>query len=275
MPAEFNDKIRLRNYLVGVFPYLETASAVKKAIRKNQIVMNDSIGATGDWVTAGSEIIFEWEYKIEDREEANLQIQYEDDDLIVIAKPPGLASSGNRRSLQSDLHSHVLEEKEGNLPFPYLVHRLDKATEGLIIAAKTISSRRILAKLLEQHKIIKEYVLIVQGHLSKSIGTIEIVVDGKVEKTEILKANLLDTKDAATRVHVRLHTGKTHQIRRHFAHIGHPIVGDQLYNKEGLSFGSGLLLCANYLEFCHPIHQEIIKVDYSIPIKISKYRVLG
>lgn len=274
VPEDFGGKIRLREFAKGLFPYLETGSAVKKAIQKEQISLNDKIGNTGDWVIAGSTIRFEWSYQVSDQEYDIVNIFYEDDDLLVVRKPPGISSSGNSKSFQLQLQGIRIEDGEDSLPFPYLVHRLDKATEGLMIAAKNISIRRKLAEMISNHEISKEYVLIIEGHLPASIRYIEDDIDGKPAKTEILKSISLDTKHPTSKVYVRLHTGRTHQIRKHFSALGFPIVGDSIYNNGGLTFGTGLLLCAYLLEFVHPITHETITVEYPIPKKIGKYRAL-
>ena len=275
VPNDFQDKIRLSEFVKGLFPYLETGSAVKKAFHKKQIQIDHKIGNTGDWVIAGCEICYEWSYKVIESDFDDKEIYYEDNDLMVVRKPPGIASSGNKKSLQLLLQGIEIEDSEGSLPFPYLVHRLDKATEGLLIAAKTIQSKRLLDSMIQSHAIVKHYVLIVEGVVPKSLKWISQAIDDKPAKTEILQSIPLDTKNPTSKVLVRLHTGRTHQIRKHFTHIGHPIVGDSLYNEDGLTFRTGLLLCACYLEFAHPITEKMVEVTYPIPEKIGKYKIMN
>lgn len=270
VPDDFEGEVRLREYIKGLFPYLETGSAVKKAIQKHQIKIGGKIGSTGDWVSAGCEIEYTFSYEL-NMEEVKIDIYYQDLDLMIIRKPPGLSSSGRSNSLQNQLMGIQVEEFEGSLPYPYLVHRLDKATEGIMIAAKNITARRWIAKMLEQHAIIKRYILIVEGVVSDELKWISDEIEGKPAKTEILSTSILNTKDPTSRISVRIHTGRTHQIRKHMHKIGHPIVGDNIYNKGGLTFGTGLLLCAYFLEFKNPIADKTIKVEYPIPAKIGKY----
>ncbi len=272
MPQEFEGRIRLREFVKGLFPYLETGSAVKKAIQKNQIRVGNQIGYTGDWVSAGSEINYECAYEVIEADRGDVEIFYEDDDLLIVRKPPGISSGGRPKSLQWQLQGISIEDKEGSLPFPYLVHRLDKATEGIMIAAKNIAVRRLLAEMIASHSIIKKYVLIAEGIIPESLRWITTEIDTKPAKTEILQTIVLNTKNPTSKVFVRIYTGRTHQIRKHFNQIGHPIVGDNLYNKGGLTFGSGLLLCAHYLKLINPITQKSIKIEYPIPLKIDKYR---
>ena len=274
VPDDFEDKIRLQEFVVGLFPYLETRSAVKKAIKKKQIKLNDKIGHTGDWVTAGCELKYELIYELVKSGPYNVDILYKDRFLMIVRKPPGISSSGNQRSFQHHLKSIELDDAEDSLPYPYLVHRLDKATEGLMLAANTMNARRKLATILTTNQIIKHYVLIVEGRFPDSVHWLDKDLDDKPAKTEITKTEYLKTKDPTTKVFVCLHSGRTHQIRRHFSEVGFPIIGDNLYNKEGLNFRTGLLLCAYYLEFIHPITQELVKVEYPIPDKINKYHLM-
>lgn len=273
MPKDLEGRQRLRAFVVGVFPYLETGSAVKKAIRKNQILINGEVGETGSWVKASDQLTYKWMYALSNKKRKEVEIYYQDNDLLIVRKPPGLATSGNINSLQSHLESYSIEESELTLPFPYLVHRLDKATEGVMIAAKTMTARRLLGQMISDDKFVKHYIMIVQGKMDLSQKIIDFDLEGKLAKTEILSLETLDTKDACTRAIVKIKTGRTHQIRKHFQMIGHPIVGDKLYNKEGISFGTGLLLCAYYLHFPHPITNETIEISCPIPTKISKYRI--
>lgn len=274
VPSDFEGEVRLRNYLKGIFPYLETGSAVKKALQKGQIQMNGTIGTSGNWVRAGSIIIYERPSNNPTSIQTEIKTLFEDEYLVIVYKPPGLASSGNTRSFQQQLQNLEIKPMEGSLPFPYLVHRLDKATEGLMIAAKTMKLRRMFADMLSQEAIDKTYIAICEGLFPAHINKIEHPIDDKIAITEQIGIEYLDTKDQVSRVKMRIHTGRTHQIRRHLQAVGHPIVGDQLYNKGGLTFKTGLLLCAYSLAFLHPITQKKVVVEATIPHKIAKYSIL-
>ena len=272
VPSELHGQHRLSRYIVGKFPFLETGSAAKKAIKKKEIRINGRVGASGDWVIAGAKLEYISQFEEHLQIDPAINIVYEDDHLLILNKPPGLLSSGNsNKSLQSMLRSYPSTDKEGALFYPYLIHRLDRQTCGLIIAARTIDARRRLGKMVEHHKIVKEYSLIVEGHLGVNMKFIEERIDDKEAKTEVLSITHLPTKDASSYIRVRLHSGRTHQIRRHFLSIGHPIVGDDIYNKDGLSFGRGLFLMADYLEFEHPAAGEQIELKVDLHAKFSKY----
>ncbi len=272
VPADLHERQRLSNYIVGKFPFLETGSAAKKAIKKEEIYINGSVGATGDWVVSGTKLEYLSKFKKAQHIDPTINVVYEDDHLLILNKPPGLVSSGeSSKSLQGLLKSYPSTEIEGSLFYPYLIHRLDRPTSGLIIAARTIEARRRLGEMVENRKITKEYSLIVEGHLDVNCKYIEDSIDDKTAKTEVMSIKHLTTKDAASYIRVRLHTGRTHQIRKHFLNIGHPLVGDDIYNKDGLSFGRGLFLMADYLEFEHPVTGDQLVVKMELHSKFWKY----
>ncbi|MFT4536011.1 MAG: 23S rRNA pseudouridine1911/1915/1917 synthase [Saprospiraceae bacterium] len=272
VPPDLHERQRLSNYIVGKFPFLETGSAAKKAIKKKQVLIDSRVGVTGDWVIAGTKLEYISQFDEHHQVDPAINILYEDDHFLILNKPPGLLSSGNSSiSLQGMLKSYPTVDKEGALFYPYLVHRLDRQTCGLIIAARTIDARRRLGEMVENHQIIKRYSLIVEGHLENNIKYIDQPIDDRDAKTEILSITHLSTNDASSYIRVRLHSGRTHQIRRHFLGIGHPIVGDDIYNKEGLSFGRGLFLMADYLEFEHPITGSQVLMTVDLHGKFRKY----
>lgn len=272
VPLDLHERPRLSNYIVGKFPFLETGSAAKKAIKKKEILINGRVGATGDWVIAGTKLEYISQFVKDLDIDPLINVAYEDDHLLILNKPPGLLSSGeSSKSLQGMLKSYPSVDKEGALFYPYLIHRLDRQTCGLIIATRTIEARRKLGVMVENHEVKKEYSLIVQGHLDYGERFIEEPIDDKNAKTEILFIRHLETKDAATYLRVRLHTGRTHQIRNHLLNIGYPLIGDDIYNKEGLSFGRGLFLMSDYLEFEHPVSGEQLGAKVKLHAKFHKY----
>lgn len=272
VPADMNERQRLSNYIVGKFPFLETKSASKKAIKKEEIYIDGRVGATGDWVAAGAKLEYLSKFKKTQHIDKAINVVYEDDHLLILNKPPGLVSSAaSSQSLQGMLKSYPSVDIEGALFYPYLIHRLDRQTCGLIITARTMDTRRGLGEMVEEHKIVKEYSLIVEGHLDANLKFIEVPIDKKNAKTELLSIRHLSTVDQTSYVRVRLHSGRTHQIRKHFLSIGHPIVGDDVYNKGGLTFGRGLFLMADYLEFEHPVTGERLVMTVDLHAKFCKY----
>jgi RluA family pseudouridine synthase len=272
VPADMNERQRLSNYIVGKFPFLETRSASNKAIKKEEIYIDGRVGATGDWVVAGAKLEYLTKFKKTQHIDKAINVVYEDDHLLILNKPPGLVSSGaSSKSLQGMLKSYPSTEIEGALFYPYLIHRLDRQTSGLIIAARTIEARRELGEMVENRKIIKEYSLIAEGYVDTNIKFLEEHINEKNAKTEVLSVSHLTTKDATSYIRARLHTGRTHQIRKHFHSSGHPLVGDDIYNKEGLTFGRGLFLMADYLKFEHPVTGERLVMTVDLHAKFCKY----
>lgn len=272
IPIGLTERQRLSKYVIGRFPFLETGSAVKKAIKKREIYINGRVGTSGDWLNEGDILEYKTSFVKPATIDPIINVVFEDEHLLVINKPPGLLSSGETsRSLQNVLKSYPSSDADGALFYPYLIHRLDRQTCGLIIAARTIDARRKLGAMVEQHEITKEYSLVVQGYLENEIQFLTEPIDEKEANTEILTIRRLETKDTSSYIRVRLHTGRTHQIRRHMLNIGCPVIGDDIYNKDGLSFGRGLFLMADHLEFIHPIKDERILLDVNLHDKFLKY----
>lgn len=257
--------------MVGKFLYLETLSAVKKAIKAGSVIVNGTEANTGHWVQAGDQIQFSMACH-QSSGEADIDVLYEDDHILIVNKPPGILSSGMRgESLQSLLMNYDKSGVEDALAFPYLIHRLDKATCGVMIAARSMQARRRLGEMIESRLIDKQYSAIVEGIVPSQLIWITDDIDGQSAKTEILSTASLKTHDPTTMVRVRLHTGRTHQIRRHFVMHGHPIVGDPIHNAGGLSFGYGLFLMADRVEFVHPITSRVVLVIAPMHKKFKRY----
>ena len=166
----------------------------------------------------------------------NLQIIFENDELVAINKPPGLLTIPDREQSEKSL-KEMLQDKYGTI---FTVHRLDKDTSGLVIFAKNETAHKYLSKLFEDRKVEKYYLGIVIGSPENKTGMIDAPIsehplhkglmvvhrNGKPSQTsyEVLEAN-----PHFSLVSFQLHTGRTHQIRVHAKHIGHPLAGDPLY----------------------------------------------
>lgn len=191
-----------------------------------------------------------------------LSVVYEDDYLLVVNKPKGMPSIPNRKYIKHTL-ANVLTAYYQMNQIPSMIHlvsRLDKDTSGLILVAK---SRRMHQLLIDQFE--RRYLLAVEGKMEKD-GTINLPIDkqeGSVIKRCVCETGkyavthykVLKTKENESLVEAILETGRTHQIRVHFSHIGHPLLGDLLYGKAHPYF-KGQALHSYYLEFVHPITNE-------------------
>lgn len=184
-----------------------------------------------------------------------LDILFEDDDLIVVNKPAGMVTHpayGNYTgTLVNALLYHCGKLAAGGDPVrPGIVHRLDKETSGVMVAAKNETAHAKLAKQFAQRTIRREYHAVVWGRFGESAGLIEAglgrsksdrkkmaVVDGG--KSAATEYTVLEQFPYLALVRLKLRTGRTHQIRVHLAHINHPVFGDPTYNGRRIVWGSG------------------------------------
>jgi 23S rRNA pseudouridine1911/1915/1917 synthase len=185
-------------------------------------------------------------------EDIPLDIVYEDSDLIVLNKPAGMvvhpAPGNTRGTLVNALIYHAPEINVSGSNRPGLVHRLDKDTSGLMVVAKTDRAKESLLAQWQARTVLKEYIALVRGVVEPDDGTIDapIMRDPLDRKRMAVMAGgreavthfrVLKRFPDATLMHVKLETGRTHQIRAHFAFIGHPVVGDFTYNRSSGRFG--------------------------------------
>jgi RluA family pseudouridine synthase len=200
----------------------------------------------------------------------NLEVLYEDEFMALIKKPAGIAVSGNfHKTIQNALtHNISLSLESDALEIPRPVHRLDKMTAGLLIIAKTRRAQKSLGLQLEKKKLSKTYVAIVKGSLLHS-GEINSLVNDLNSQTFF--KNIRTEKSASYQtlslVELLPKTGRTHQLRIHMSDLGHPIVGDFLYDSHKVLKGKGLFLFASKIVFTHPISQESLSFEIPIPNK--------
>lgn len=257
------EKERLSDYLVGIFSHLPSRKSVKKAIDNKQVLVNGDRASNGLWVQPGMQIDLLPKAK-KPVYELDVPVIYEDEHLAIVNKPAGLATSGNDfKNLENTL-SFNLKVVNGFQPQP--VHRLDRATSGLLIVAKSAKSRILLGEMLADRKVNKFYHAIVHGNIEVP-HTIDTQIDGKPATTVILDV-MPTIKQQLKLLKLSPHTGRTHQLRIHCARSGFPIVGDTIYGDH--SIGKGLLLCATQLSFIHPINDTTIDVSIPLPRKFQK-----
>ena len=234
-----------------------------------------------------------------------LDVYYEDEDLAVVYKPPGMVVHPSVGHTSGTLVNALLyhfknvsmyqgKERAG------IVHRLDKDTAGLIVVAKSEFAHKELQKMFQNRKIDKKYKAIVVGIVKKDHGIIDLPIGRSIydrQKMGIVATNLRDAlteywvekrweEHNLTMVDIKLHTGRTHQIRVHFSAIGHPLLNDEVYGFKKSKLGSnvavelsGILnyhaLVAYSLAFKHPrtnkdLHIKLEKLPDPIPYIIEK-----
>ncbi|MGI5978141.1 MAG: RluA family pseudouridine synthase [Oscillospiraceae bacterium] len=212
-----------------------------------------------------------------------LDIAFEDADVIVVNKPRGMvvhpAPGHPDNTLVNALLYHCGDSLSGigGEKRPGIVHRIDMDTSGLIIVAKNDYAHRYLSAQLADHTLARTYEAVVCGSLREDRGTIDAPI-GRCPSDRKRMAVVPDGRSAVTHyeviaryngyTHVRcmLETGRTHQIRVHMAHIGHPLLGDMVYGRKRPEKGlAGQCLHAKELRFLHPRTEELVTVESELP----------
>ncbi len=214
-------------------------------------------------------------------EDIPLDIVYQDDDLAVINKPQGMtvhAGNGTQGGTLVNALLFHLDKLSGinGVIRPGIVHRIDKNTSGLLVVAKNDKSHVSLSKQLQDKTCHRVYVALLEGVVKQDEGVIDTFIGrNPSERTKmtvvksgrqaITEFKVLERFNGYTLCEFSLKTGRTHQIRVHAKHIGHPIVGDPEYGYKNAKFNlEGQLLHAKTLEFIHPTTGE--KMSFSVPI---------
>lgn len=225
-------------------------------------------------------VLTEEEIKAEP-EKLNLDIVYEDDDVIVVNKPNGMvvhpAFGNTKHTLVNGLlyHSKELSKKNGEFR-PGIVHRIDAYTTGLLMIAKNDKAHEFLAKQLSEKTTHRKYIALVWGVINNDTGTIDapigrdindrkkmsITADGKEAITHF---KVLERYKTATLIELKLETGRTHQIRVHMNYINHPVVNDPVYGKRKLIDNTGQCLHAKELGFIHPKTKKYMEFNTELP----------
>lgn len=214
-----------------------------------------------------------------------LDVVYEDDDVIVVNKPAGLvvhpAPGHPDGTLVNALLHHCGDSLSGigGEKRPGIVHRIDRDTSGLIIAAKNDAAHLALAEQLQDHSLYREYEAVVVGNLREDSGTVDLPIARHLTDRKKMAVNHLNGRRAVTHwtvlarypgythIQCRLETGRTHQIRVHMAALGHPVLGDPVYGgqRKGFPELAGQCLHARRLTFRHPRTGEQVTVSCPLP----------
>lgn len=267
--------IRIQEYGANIFTSIPTRSSLKKAIKKNLILIDGQTASTGSLLKGGEKIELLEQVVHSNRKQfkLSLSIVFEDDHLAIIEKPAGIVVSGNTFKSIDNALIHALKTsglEDAVRPRP--VHRLDYPTSGLLLIGKTSSSIRILNSMFEQKKITKTYHAVTIGNMNSN-GTVVSPIDGKdaVSHYRLLQSVSSDRFEKLNLLELYPETGRKHQLRKHMSSVEHPILGDREYGKEPLILkGKGLFLHASKLSFTHPFTQEKLTIESVLPKKFIK-----
>ena len=271
--------IRLDNFLAEVLEV--SRSQVTKMIKAKEVLVNAKLVKPGFMLKEDDVITVN---HVEDDgvkpEKMDLDIVYEDEDVIVVNKANGVVvhpGAGNHSgTLVNGLLYHTkLSDINGEVR-PGIVHRIDAYTTGLLMIAKNNKAHEILAEELVLKKTYRKYVALVWGVIESDTGEIDapigrskndrkkmaIRADGKEAVTHF---KVLKRYEKVTLVELKLETGRTHQIRVHMNYIGHPVVNDPVYGNRKLFDDTGQCLHAKELGFVHPTTGEYMQFDSELP----------
>ena len=282
-------RLRLDQFLAKELPEY-SRSRLQQLIRSGFVRLNKQTTRPRQIVRGGDKIhlIEPPLEKIEMRPEPiPLDVLFEDDDLIVINKPADLTvhpGAGQREhTLVNALLSHCTTLSGiGGKERPGIVHRLDKETSGCLVVAKNDIAHRELSKQFAARTVEKIYLALVAGKLRKPTGVIEENIGrhpvqrkrmsvsskrGRAAKTEY---RVIRSSDQASLVECRLHSGRTHQIRVHLHHLGHPVLGDKIYAPRFAKNFHRQMLHAWKLGFRHPCTGEWRSFEASLPADFNE-----
>ena len=283
--SEEDRSARLDAFLARAMEDL-TRSAAAKAIEEGRVLVSGKVPSKSLKLTGNETIEFTPEEPAPIDavpQDIPLDVVYEDDDVIVVNKPRGLvvhpAPGHPDGTLVNALlfHCGASLSGVGGALRPGIVHRIDRDTSGLIIAAKNDYAHQFLSAQLADHTLARTYECIVVGNLREDSGTVDapIARDSRDRKRmavvpggrrAVTHWTVLARYPGYTHVQCRLETGRTHQIRVHMAYLGHPILGDTVYGaKKPVPGLTGQCLHAVGLQFIHPRTKELVSLSCPLP----------
>ena len=281
-----NQQMRLDKYLAEQFPE-QTRSYLQKLIKEGQVLVNGKTVKSGYQLSKGDEVsvtIPEPKELDVEPQKMNLDIVYEDEDVILINKPKGMvvhpAPGHTTDTLVNGLLYHCKDNLSGinGVARPGIVHRIDRDTTGILIVCKNDMSHNSIAAQLKEHSINRRYRALVHGNLKEDTGTVEgpigrhpverkkMAINERNGKPAVTHYTVLERFGNYTLIECKLETGRTHQIRVHMTSIGHPLVGDEVYGPAKCPFKlQGQCLHAMVLGFVHPRTGEYMEFSADLP----------
>ena len=285
---EENDSIRIDKYLIDKLNI--SRSKLQEMIKCDLILVNDKVVKNSYQLKLNDKISIIGELKKETDilpVKMDLDIIYEDDDLMVINKPSGLVvhpASGNYdNTLVNGLIDYTNNLSNNNgIERPGIVHRIDKDTSGLLVVAKNDYAHEFLSKQLKDKTLSRVYIALVYGRINHDTGTIDAPIGRSLDDRKKMCVTSINSKEAVTHFKVieryknttlikcKLETGRTHQIRVHMAYINHPIVNDPVYSNKKSIGDFGQMLHACEITFIHPSTNKKMTFKCDVPEEFNK-----
>lgn len=288
--TEEEENIRIDRLIRSVLHHHASRSKIQQWIENGYITVNGKQVKPNYKPTANDEIVLnlpeEKPFQLK-KENIPLHIVYEDDDFIVLNKPKGMVVHPTNEHQSNTLVNALLHYTDelsqiGGVERPGIVHRLDKDTSGILVVAKNDVAHQSLVEQFKRHEVERTYEAIVFGRLPYKRGIIDAPIgrDPKVRinmavhpfgKKAVTHFHVLQFFDQYTHVSLSLETGRTHQIRVHMKHLGHPIVGDVKYAKDRNHPFQGQALFAKRISFHHPRTNERVSFQAEAPEKFQTF----
>ena len=270
---------------------LDVSRAQSRLLVETGVYVDGELAKAGDRVRQGSKLV-----SPQPEDDPGLQpepvafdVLYEDDQVVVVNKPPGLVvhpGSGRAGGTLAAGLLHRYPDIEGvGAPGRWgLVHRLDKDTSGALAVGRTSESHNFLTEELQRREIERRYITLVDGELDAPTGAIDapigrdplrptrraVVVGGKAARTRFAVRQVFAESECSL-LDVTLETGRTHQIRVHFSAIDHPVIGDRLYGRRPTKASSPrVFLHASSLAFTHPTRGERLTIESPLPDDLAQ-----